>query len=272
MPDNTVHITQLISYPIKSCAGIQHTNVSINALGLQFDRQWMIIDANGLFISQRKYPQMALIQPAISEGQLHLQAPGMEHISCGIKNTAGSCEATVWKDTLTVDTSDANLDEWLSTYLGSSVRLVHHGAQSHRQVDLKYAQPGQTVAFADGFPLLITHQASLAQLNTQLSQTVGMERFRPNVVVTSDQPAWQELQWRQLCTDEVKIDLMKPCVRCVVTGVDQFKGEQTGSEVLKTLKQQFAHQDKAVFGVNGIAQTPDNNPELLSVGQQLTVQ
>jgi len=267
-----VEITQLISYPIKSCAGIHHQHISITTLGLQFDRHWMITDAEGRFISQRQFPQMALIQPAIIEDQLHLQAPGMEDISCAINPSLGTCKATVWKDLLIVDKSHTHINEWLSSYLGSAVQLVHYGTQSQRQVDLKHAQPGQQVAFADGYPLLITHQASLDQLNTQLSRPIGMERFRPNVVVTSNQPAWQELQWRQLGGAEVKIDLVKPCVRCVMTGVDQFKGEQTGSEVLKTLKQLFAHQDQAVFGINGIAQITDNKAVTLAVGQKLTVQ
>lgn len=272
MPDHSVNITQLISYPIKSCAGIQHQKVSINALGLEFDRQWMVIDADGRFISQRKYPKMALIQPAIHGDRLHLQAPGMADISCAIKPSADTCEATVWKDTLTVDKTDTDINQWLSSYLDSSVQLVRYGTQSQRQVDLQPTQTAQPVAFADAFPLLVTHQASLEQLNTQLSQAVGMERFRPNVVVSSDQPAWQELQWQQLGSDEVIIEVAKPCVRCVMTGVDQSQGEQTGSEVLKTLKQKFPYQNQAVFGINGIAQTIHNKTVTLAVGQKLTVQ
>ena len=39
------------------------------------------------------------------------------------------------------------------------------------------------VGFADGFPLLIISQASLDMLNERLPRPVGIERFRPNIVV-----------------------------------------------------------------------------------------
>jgi len=264
----TVSISQLISYPIKSCAGIQHQQATIGSMGLTGDRQLMLVDANGLFLSQRKHPQMARIEPAFSEQNLVVNAPGMEPLPIDLQQSIDDAiQVKVWKDTLLVEPLKPALNQWFSDYLNCPVRLVKYGKQSHRPVDPHYVESGETVAFADGYPLLITHEASLMQLNQQLERSVGMDRFRPNIVLKSDLPAWDELNWNSLSADEFTIDLVKPCTRCVMTGVEQITGKQTGTEVLMTLKQKFAHQNKAVFGINGIAITTDSNQ--LSVGQVL---
>nr|WP_255589936.1 MOSC N-terminal beta barrel domain-containing protein [Marinicella sp. NBU2979] len=272
---DTATITQLISYPIKSCAGLSHQTITANALGLPHDRQWMVVDANGRFLSQRQHPTMALIQPRMTAGTLRLSAPGMAEIEIPQTSEPTTLEVTVWKDTVQAHTTLDAVNQWLSSYLGSPVRLVHYGSDSFRQIDPAFAAPGQAVAFADGYPLLVTHEASLADLNGRLSAAVDMSRFRPNIVVQSAADAWSELGWQRLQNDPANseaghLDLVKPCARCVMTGINQQTGEQTGSEVLKTLRQQFAHQDQAVFGINGIAHSPQDQLPL-QVGQSLQI-
>jgi len=246
-----VNITGLYSYPIKSCGALSHETVNVTELGLEHDRQWMLVDTDGLFISQRKHPGMALIQPRIDGHQLSVEAPGMS----AIKIPTGDDQQVavqVWKDQLTAAECPEHINQWFSDYLHTPVRLVRHASHSKRLIDPAFANAGEQVAFADGYPILITHQASLDALNTGLSAPVGMERFRPNVVVKTDQAAWAELNWQQLSHQDGTLELVKPCTRCVMTGVDQHTGTQTGSEVLKTLRTTFAHQDQAVFGINAI--------------------
>jgi uncharacterized protein YcbX len=246
-----VNITGLFSYPIKSCGALSHDSITVTELGLEHDRQWMLVDAEGLFISQRKHPGMALIQPRITGQQLTVEAPGMSVLD--IPDAAGqTVDVQVWKDQLTAAEGPEHINQWFSDYLHTPVRLVHHASHSERLIDTAFAKAGEQVAFADGYPILITHQASLDALNARLSAAVGMERFRPNVVVKTDQAAWTELHWQQLSHQDGTLDLVKPCTRCVMTGVDQHTGTQTGSEVLKTLRTTFAHQDQAVFGINAI--------------------
>ena len=261
-------ITQLISYPIKSCAGIKHTTTTIDAMGLKGDRQLMLVDENGLFMSQRKYPQMALIQVEYLGHVLNIKAPGMETLTVDSHlDTAHQLNVTIWKNSLSADSPSLAANHWFSDFLKKPVSLVKYGQHSHRLIDPSFAKNNETVAFADGYPLLIAHETTLEQLNLSLEKPVGMDRFRPNIVVSSPLCAWEELSWDSLVADKLKIDLVKPCSRCVITGVDQNNGIQTGTEVLMTLKQQFAHQDKAVFGINGIANT--DRPIELSIGQTL---
>ncbi len=264
----TVTITQLLSYPIKSCAAIEHQMTTLNQMGLKGDRQLMLVDENGLFLSQRKHPQMALIKPTWSEQGLVINAPGMEPMSIDLKqNTAKLLKVDIWNDSLQAESMQAHVNQWFSDYLNLPVRLVKYGQQSHRAIDPNYAQKGETVAFADGYPLLVTHQATIEQLNQQLEKPIDMNRFRPNIVVSGDLAAWDELNWKTLSDGSVQIDLVKPCTRCVMTGIEQTTGQQTGTEVLMTLKKKFAHNDKAVFGINGIARMHDSAE--LTVGQKL---
>ena len=264
----TVTITQLYSYPIKSCAAIEHQDTTLNQMGLQGDRQLMLVDENGLFLSQRKHPMMAMIKPSFTDQGLSVKAPGMETISIDLHHTTEpSMKVKIWEDDLQADAMQTPINQWFSDYLNTSVSLVKYGKQSHRAIDPDYAKNLETVAFADGYPLLVAHQATLVQLNQQLKKPIGMDRFRPNIVVQSDLPAWDELNWLGLSDDSVQIDLVKPCTRCVMTGIEQTTGKQTGTEVLMTLKKKFAHNDKAVFGINGIAQI-EGSVEL-RIGQNL---
>ena len=265
-----VKITGLYSYPIKSCGALSHDSTAVTELGLEHDRHWMLVDADGLFISQRKHPQMALIQPQITDQQLRVQAPGMSDMQ--IPNvSAQAVDVQVWKDQLTAAQSPEHINQWFSDYLHTAVRLVRHASHSQRPIDTAFASAGEQVAFADGYPILITHQASLDDLNKQLSAPVGMDRFRPNVVVESDLAAWAELSWSQLSHHHGTLDLVKPCSRCVMTGVDQRTGTQTGSEVLKTLRSAFAQQDQAVFGINAIPRT-GNRVMRIQLGESLQLQ
>ena len=264
-----VNITHLFSYPIKSCAGVAHTETNITTMGLANDRQFMLVDQSGVFLSQRKHPQMALIKPKLKGHELFVNAPGMEELSINIaENNNTSLAVDIWHDKLLAESFQIQVNQWFSTYLKMPVQLVKYGSNSHRLIDPDYNPQNQTVAFADGFPLLITHQATLKQLNEKLTNPVNMDRFRPNIVVNTDLAAWDELNWQRLSSDDCNIDLLKPCSRCVITGVNQNRGTQTGTEVLKTLKKQFVYRDKAVFGVYGIISKKQKSVSL-SVGQSL---
>ena len=186
-----------------------------------------------------------------------------------ISNVSGQAvDVQVWKDQLTAAQSPEHINQWFSDYLHTSVRLVRHASHSRRLVDTEFAKSGEQVAFADGYPVLIAHQASLDALNARLSTPVSMNRFRANVVVETDQAAWAELDWQHMIHQHGALELVKPCTRCVMTGVDQHTGIQTGSEVLKTLRQEFAHQDQAVFGINAIPRL-HNKQMRLAVGDSL---
>lgn len=264
-------IQQLFSYPIKSCGSISHRVAEINSMGIKYDRNWMLVDTDGLFVSQRKLPQLALIKPVIEAQKLRVNAPGMAELSIQIEDVPSNMDVTVWRDTLSAEVSHESVNRWFSEYLKTEVFLVRYGAKSQRQIDPEFASPDQTVAFADGFPLLVCHQSSLQALNQSLSQAIGMNRFRPNVVVASAHGAWDECHWHQLSNENLILELVKPCSRCVITGVEQSTGVQTGSEVLKTLKNKFSFNEQAIFGINAIPNIIGKSIGQLAVGMTLEV-
>jgi len=266
-------ISQLISYPIKSCAGVSHQTTQLDRLGLQADRQLMLVDKNGLFLSQRKHPRMALIQPKLTPQSLTVNAPGMHQLTVNLQEPSKQAlQVTVWQDSLPADAMQQPVNQWFSEFLDVPVRLVKYKQQSQRRIDPEFAKLGETVAFADGFPLLVTHEASLEQLNQHLEHTIEMNRFRPNIVLKSKCNAWDELQWKSLSGQGFRLDLVKPCSRCVITGVEQSTGIQTGTEVLMMLKNKFAHQNQAVFGINGTINLTGYQTIELAVGQNLAIQ
>ena len=264
-------IQQLFSYPIKSCGSISHQVAEINSMGIKYDRNWMLVDSDGLFVSQRKFPQMALIKPVIESQQLRVNAPGMAELCIQIDGVTSTMDVTVWRDTLSAEVSHESVNRWFSEYLKTEVFLVRYGDISQRQIDPEFAEPNQTVAFADGFPLLVCHQSSLHALNQTLSQTIDMNRFRPNVVVSTAHGAWDECHWQQLSNQNLSLELVKPCSRCVITGVDQATGIQSGTEVLKTLKNKFSFQQQAIFGINAIPNIIGKSIGQLAVGMTLEI-
>ncbi len=264
-------IIQLISYPIKSCAGIIHNEVDITKLGLEYDRQWMLIDENGLFQSQRKHPKMALIQPQVINKQLVVSAPKMPDLRIDLKRHKKAIEIKVWSDQFSAQPLSDKADKWFSKFLGFRVKLVQYTDISHRLVDQNYSAQDEQVAFADGFPVLVTHEATLEGLNQRLTDAVDMSRFRANVVVQSPLPAWSELHWQKLTNESLNLHLVKPCARCVMTGIEQTSGKNTGTDVLKTLKHEFAHQGKAVFGMNALVNLSNQHSVQLTVGDSLEI-
>jgi uncharacterized protein YcbX len=163
---------------------------------------------------------------------------------------------------------------WLSAALKTPVRLVRAPADYARRPNPKYADPEERVAFQDGWPLLVTNVASLDDLNARLAVPVGMERFRPNVVVTG-MAAWAEERWAALtvhtAAGPVRLRAVRPCARCAVTTIDQETGEPTGPEPLATLaRTRRADDGKVNFGMN--CTPPADGTPVLHVGDPVTAE
>ena len=247
-------------------------------MGLAYDRQWMLVDEAGIFLSQRTTPKMGLIAVTLDDknGHIVVKAPGMPALQIAPEQTNGQCSVTIWKDQLKAEVAESHINEWFSQFMDSPCRLVRYGKKSQRLIDPDFSNGTDEVAFADAFPLLITHESTLEHLNIQLAEEnhpeVSMQRFRPNIVVKSSAgisklPAQDEFTWSSLFNDKVNIDLVKPCSRCVMTNLDPKTAEKTGNTVLKTLSQKHNLNKKATFGING---TSDRSLKI-SVGDQLNI-
>ena len=266
-------ISRLFIYPIKSCAPVEVDQLGFDDFGPRGDRRFMLVDEQGKFLSQRQLPVMARIQPALrwrENGELAgllISAPGQDDFELVLSTDLSSREVTVWKDTLLARDCGDPVADWFSAFLQRRCRLVQLPANSQRQVSLKRAPLGRYHAFADGYPLLVVTQASLDHLSQQVGRDVAVERFRPNVVVTGAEQPFAELSWKRLGLERGYLDLVKPCVRCVVPtrGMDTLERE---ADVLEALKQSFRVDGQIVFGQNAI----DYDVTELAVGDSLMAQ
>jgi uncharacterized protein len=241
-------------FPIKACKGRNTATAFVERRGLQNDRRFLIVDSEGVAVTQRDEPALALVVPTLTEGSLGLSAPGMPALSLPILQEGVIRPATVWDDSdiKSVDQGDAAAD-WLSTYLKFPARLVYMPTDSLRKVDPQHAvRRDDHVSFADGYPILIASQESLDDLNARLEGApLPMDRFRPNLVVTGCRP-FEEDTWQRIRIGEVEMALVQLCSRCEVTTIDQASAVR-GKEPLKTMAS-FRRVDgsKVMFGVNVI--------------------
>ena len=247
-------LSAIYTYPLKSGGGLSLQQVTLDRFGPQGDRRWMLIDENRRFVSQREDPRMARIRIEEQNGGLVFELDG-ERITVSTPEDRRRCEVQIWSDRVSaVDAGDAAA-EWFSECLSRTLRLVHMPEASHRYVDGLYAREGETVSFADGFPLLLVSAAALDVLNDKLAEPVTLDRFRPNLVVSGCEPHAED-GWKRIRIGELEFDVAKPCARCVMPSIDQVTGDKH-SEILRVLASYRRGEDRQVyFGQNLLYRHP----------------
>jgi uncharacterized protein YcbX len=249
-------LQEIYIYPIKSLGGIRLTEAQVEIKGLHLDRRWMLVDKNGLFMSQRTLPQMALLQVEIESDGLkvsHKQDRTLNHRIPFEPETNELIPVTIWDDMVIGQVVNSSSNTWFSQVLGIPSQLVFMPEGTHRHVQEKYQVNKETVSFADAMPFLLIGQKSLDDLNQKLSVPLPMNRFRPNFVVAGGE-AFQEDRWDRVRIGECIFKVTKPCARCVLTTVDQATAIK-GKEPLKTLASYRTKDNKVLFGQNMIALT-----------------
>lgn len=243
-------LSELWVYPVKSCRGIRLQEARLTEYGIEHDREWMVVDDAGRFLTQREHPRMALIETSLTPDALRLSAPGLETLAIPLHGEEGPRRRVrVWSYEGAAVDRGAEAAEWLGSFLGRRCRLVQHDRAFGRSVDPTYAAGGDRVGFADAFPFHLTSQASLDDLNARLPEPIAMERFRPNLVVSGCRP-YEEDTWRALAIHGVTFHVVKPCPRCPIPTVDPRTGER-GVEPSRTLATYRRDADgKIYFGQN----------------------
>jgi MOSC domain-containing protein len=272
-PDPSIRVASLFTYPVKSCCGLPHRSVSLDARGPAWDRRWMVVAADGTFLTQRQFPQLAVVQPSLDDDDLVLRTDATAGVRVPLRRSAGDrFRVRVWDDDCEAwDEGDAAA-ALLSAHLGTAVRLVRIADDFVRAVNPDYApRPAQT-GFADAFPLLVVSEASLEELNRRLAERgkapVPMSRFRPNVVLAGVAP-FAEDEWKTVCVGETTLDLVKPCERCAITRVDQARGEVADArEPLATLATFRRLGQEVTFGRYAIHREPGR----LAVGDAVVIE
>lgn len=262
-------------HPVKAFRALAPGEAGVEPWGLAGDRRWALIDDGGKVVSQRREPRVALAAAELLPGGgIRLSAPGMEPLEVTVPRPVGTVPVAIFQDKVeAVPAEDAAAHAWCSDYLGADVRLVHmDDPATRRPVDPDYAFEGETVSFADGFPLLLTTTASLDALNSLIARgdhadegPLPMDRFRPNIVVSGTE-AWAEDDWSRLAIGEVVFRVAKTCGRCVVTTTDQATAAR-GREPLHTLGRHRRLGGKLVFGQNLVARSRGT----IRVGDPVTI-
>lgn len=252
-----MQVSELYVYPIKSARGIPLETARLVDRGIEHDRRWMLVDDDGVFISQREAHRMALIDVAMGDAGLIISAPDMEPLPVPFYSGGATMKCRVWKDVVDAVLVSREAREWFSTFLGQSASLVFMPDDSERIVDRSYVEDERIVGFADAFPLLIIGQGSLDLLNSRLQarggEPIPMRRFRPNIVVAGSAPHAED-DWKTVRIGDVEIDVVKPCARCVITTIDITTGEAS-KEPLRTLSSYRKRGDGVYFGQNAVHRT-----------------
>lgn len=261
-----ITVSDLYYYPIKSCAGTRVESAAVTRHGLANDRMLMVVRADGKCMTQRELPQMCLIEPRVSENQISLKAPGMPEFDFSPTQAGSSVTTEVWGDDVRGIVQSADVNDWLSSYLKSHVQLVAFDEEFERKVDSDFAvAETDVVGFADGFSMLLVSAGSLEHLNAKLDAPVGMNRFRPNIVVNGCDPHAEDT-WKELMVGDVAMSGVKPCARCTVVGVEQTTGEP-GSQPTAVLAEYRRFKKGVMFGMNMIHHATGR----ISIGDQIHV-
>lgn len=234
--DAPLTVSQLYLHPVKSCAGIAVDEVLLIDTGVEFDRAWMVVDAEDReFLSQRELPRMALVQPALRAGDVVLRAPGMLALHLQLDAVEAPLRVRVWDDEVAAYDMGDLAAQWFSDFLGRRVRLARFDPEAQRLSSKKWTGDIEARnAFSDGFPILVASTASLAELNRRLvaagQGAVGMNRFRPNLVIDGLADAHGEDFIDTLTIDspdgDIVLKLVKPCGRCTIPDVDPATAAQ----------------------------------------------
>ena len=279
--DLSAVISRLYVYPVKSCAGVQMQEALLTETGLEFDRAWMVVDAQGEFLTQRELPRMALIQPQLKHDEMVLRAPGMLALHIALDQVEAPVRVRLWKDEVAAYDMGAIAAQWFSDFLGIPARLVRFDPEHKRICSLQWTGGIEALnQFSDGYSVLVISEASLDQFNEKLATkghaAVGMERFRPNIVLGNPADGLElaphdedRLDLLQIATEQGAVQLMpvKPCPRCPIPNVDPataLSSPEVG-DMLQSYRQDARVKGAVTFGMNAIVlQGVDH---LLKVGQ-----
>jgi uncharacterized protein YcbX len=245
-------LSELHIYPVKGARGIALQEAHVEPRGLADDRRFMVVDAQGQFVTQRTEGRLAQLVPHfIGVETLGISLAGVGELRVPRRPNAGlSCKVRVWHDEVDAWDVGSEAADFLAAGFGRPLRLVYMPEETRRSVQPAFAAPDDIVSFADGFPFLLTAESSLGDLQGRVTpELVPMARFRPNFVVRGTEP-FAEHSWARVRIGELRFAVRKPCTRCVVVTRDQQTGASHGKEPLRTLSTYRTWNNQPIFGEN----------------------
>lgn len=267
MSDIQATIASLHVYPVKSCAGLFLPQAQALPTGLELDRTWMVIDGDREMVSQRDHSRMCLITVQLFGGHAMLRAPGLPDLALDLDRFDSPVRVRVWDDVVKACDMGPLAAEWITAFLRAgaghvtgSYRIVRFDPDQQRLADMRWTRGDRVVSqFSDGFPILVTSRASLDELNRRLNAqghaSVGMERFRPNLVLDGIE-AHDEDRIDTLTIETaqgpVTLRLCKPCPRCPMPNINPATATRSPEvgDMLQTYRSDARVKGAITFGMN----------------------
>ncbi|KEH09611.1 Fe-S protein [Delftia tsuruhatensis] len=270
-------IAQLWVYPVKSCAGIALQSSGVGATGLAWDRHWMVVDANGEFLTQRDHPRMAWIRPELEAGHLVLHFPQLPPLRIPLQATGPVRQARVWSDGVQAWDMGPEAARWLTQALGADCALVRFDPAAPRRASERWTGgEAAPVHFADGYPLLVLSQAAVDELNQRLQAAgqpaVDARRFRPNIVIEGLEAHDEDRVdgFDVLDARGLRLRMAKPCTRCPIPDIDPVTAVQGTAvgDAIRAYRQDDRVDGAITFGMNAVLEGLHDGAEL-AVGQSV---
>lgn len=260
-----LQIIQLYIYPLKSLGGVSVHSAMALEEGFEYDRRWMLIDDQNRFITQREIPMLSLFRTGIDNDKITVQY-GARTLEFLAKESTGTMVRTsVFDDAATGIAVSEEADKWFSSALDKNVRLIKLASDKPRVHFVKKYGRDISVSFADGYPYMMTGTASLDHLNSRMSEPVSVNRFRPNIVVSTDTPHLEDT-WSLIHAGKATFENVKPCGRCRIITIEQ-ETSTIKNETLTVLSQYRRSGNSVTFGVNLICHLPG----MVRVGDHIIV-
>jgi uncharacterized protein YcbX len=269
-----MQVTGLFIYPFKSARGIALPHAHIDAMGLSGDRRMMLVDPSGHFITQRELPELARLTALPAAAYLTLRLEDGREMMVAPPQPEERMDVAIWRSIVSAAVAHESVNAKLSDWFGRPVKLVFIDGESRREASAEWAGEGSPMGFADGYQVLVTTSGSLRALNEDMERhgegSVGMDRFRPNIVVDCDEP-FAEDGWTGLEIGGIRFDFVKPCPRCIMTTQDQQTGSREGANPMPAMGRLRMSANRRVpgplFGWNAVPR----GEGLLRVGDAVTV-
>lgn len=253
-------VKEIYIYPIKSLAGISCQQAFAEEMGFENDRRWMLIDTDNQLITQREYPVLSQFYPQISGGKIIITFQGHEHEFSISEHLDDQIYTKVWDDKSFVFEVNKMTSKWFSDHLGFGCKLVKIIKSGDRKHESSRSKETYNVSFADAYPYLLIGTKSLDFLNEKLQEKITIKRFRPNIVINT-QNAHEEDDFEHFKIGEVQFKNIKPCGRCIMVNNDPQNGI-VKKEPLKTLSKYRNVNNSVLFGTNIVGL----NPGIIQVG------
>lgn len=262
----TISVKKLMVYPLKSARGVRLERMELTERGPALDRRWMVVEADGTFVSQRSDPALATVAISLVQNGIEASWGGNRVVLSAMNDAPADRVVTVWDDTVRATDVGDEAAEAFGELLGREVRVVYASKGTDREANRKWAGAEHPIGFPDGFPFLITSNSSLRDLEDRANRSIEMDRFRANIVVDGSE-AWDEDEWAELDIGGAPFRLVKPCSRCTITTLDQRTGSKLGKEPLKTLGTFRKWDGGVMFGWNAVGPRTGE----ISVGDSVTI-